>query len=397
MHFDSLNRFSPAHAFLLGLLCIFATALISAQDAPATSSQAQNGLEELVGRIALYPDDLVSIILPAATFPLQIVEADRWLKQNKGKEGAEPKASWDDSVKALINYPDVVTMMSQDLDWTASLGEAVATDQTRVMDAVQSFRRKADGAGNLKSDEKQVVVVEKEVVKIVQADPQVIYVPQYDPQVVVVQQTVPVYPAYYPNPYPVYYYPYPPGAAFAAGVVWGATVAWACDWHHGSVHNDININRNINIDNSRNNINNRPTNIDSNRSQQMAQQNKGSWQSRQSGSDVRQGRTPTSMQQGAVRSANTAQASNRATGSAQGQRSPSQYNANRQDRSSSAYRSNAGSPNYSSASRGASAARSSPPSRDAFSGMSGSRSVNAQSSRGAASRGSFSRGGGRRR
>ena len=148
-------------------------------------------------------------MLPGATFPLQIVEADRWIEQNKGNKEAKPKESWDDSVKALINYPDVVTMMSNDLDWTSALGEAVAADQTAVMDAVQAFRRKAEGAGNLKTDDKQIVEVEEDVVKIVQADPQVIYVPTYEPQVVVVQQPAPVYPTYYPTPYPCYYYPYP--------------------------------------------------------------------------------------------------------------------------------------------------------------------------------------------
>jgi len=182
---------------------------------------ALSELEELVGPVALYPDDLLSIVLPASTVPLQIVEADRWIRQNKGNEKAVPKDSWDDAVKSLINYPDVVAMMNEDLDWTSALGEAVATDQEAVMDAVQSFRRRAEGAGNLKSDDKQTVVVEKEVVKIVQTDPQVIYVPQYQPQTVVVYQSVPVYPTYYPTPYPVYYYPYPPGHHFAAGFFWG--------------------------------------------------------------------------------------------------------------------------------------------------------------------------------
>ncbi len=289
----------------------------SASEAPPSAE-----LEELVGRIALYPDDLLSIVLPGATFPLQIVEADRWIEQNKGNKEAKPKESWDDSVKALINYPDVVTMMSNDLDWTSALGEAVAADQTAVMDAVQAFRRKAEGAGNLKTDDKQIVEVEEDVVKIVQADPQVIYVPTYEPQVVVVQQPAPVYPTYYPTPYPCYYYPYPPGYSFAAGFFWGATVAYAFNWHGGSIHNDIdiNVNRNTNINNiDRNtNVNNRPTNIDRGTSNQMAQQGRGSWQSGQSPSNVRQGRAPTAT----TRPANTgggAQAGTRpSTGNAGG-------------------------------------------------------------------------------
>ncbi len=132
-------------------------------------------------------------------------------------------------MKSLLNYPDVVKKMSDDLDWTEALGEAVVANSSAVLDAVQSFRRRAQAAGNLKSDAKQMVVVEKEVIKIVQADPQVIYVPQYQPSTVVVVGSPPV--AYYPTPYPVYYYPYPPGAAIATGIIWGAALGAA--WNGG--------------------------------------------------------------------------------------------------------------------------------------------------------------------
>ena len=96
-----------------------------------------------------------------------------------------------------------------------------------MLEAVQAFRRKAQAAGNLKTDDKQIVVVEKEVITIVPADPQVIYVPQYNPTTVVVYSSVPAY-GYYPAPYPSYYYPYAPGAALATGLIWGAAIgaAW---------------------------------------------------------------------------------------------------------------------------------------------------------------------------
>lgn len=279
----------------LGRLMLVLGLSLTGPEAPAFAQEAARealdpaALEGLVGPVALYPDDLLSIVLPAATYPIQIVEADRWIQKNKGNEDAKPQESWDDSIKALINYPDVVAKMSNELEWTAALGEAVATDQTAVMDAVQSFRRKAQGAGNLKSDDKQVVVVEKEVVKIVQADPEVIYVPQYEPQTVVVVQSAPAYPTYYPSPYPCYYYPYPPGYTFAAGFFWGAAAAYAFDWHGGGIHNDIDIDidRNTNITN----VDKRPTNIDRSKSQQMAQSKKGTWQSRQQPGDVSRGRT----------------------------------------------------------------------------------------------------------
>ena len=411
---SGLRRFpSPSRALLIacaGLLSVCGASLVSAQDpAPPAEAQPASGtaaLEELVGRIALYPDDLLSIVLPAATFPLQIVEADRWLAENKGNDEAMPKESWDESIKALINYPDVITMMSNDLDWTSAMGEAVAADQTAVMDAVQSFRRKAEGAGNsARPTTSRSSTVEEEVVKIVQADPQVIYVPQYEPQVVVVQQTVPVYPTYYPTPYPCYYYPYPPGYSFApvssGAQPWllrstGTAAAFTTTSTSTATPTSTSMDGNT--------INNRPTNIDRDQSQQMSQEGRGSWQSKQSPSDVRQGRAPQRRRgrQAAVAHKRATRAAGR--GAAQGQRAPRREHG-RLDRARPAVRrrrsrnqpsNSASSSRYSNTSRDASAARSSPPSKDAFSGMSSGRSVSAASSRGAMSRGGGG-GGGRRR
>ena len=228
-------------------------ALPTAAQAPAASGDVAQApspeeLERLVGPIALYPDDLVAVILPASTNPLQIVQADRFLAKRKADPKAPIDDNWDDSVKTLLNYPEVVKQMSADLDWTAELGEAVVADQRAVFDAVQAFRRKAQAAKNLKSDDKQTVVVEKEIIKIVPADPQVIYVPQYNPSTVVVYSSVPAY-GYYPAPYPSYYYPYPPGAALATGLIWGAAIgaAWNGGHYGWGGNNEININRNTNI------------------------------------------------------------------------------------------------------------------------------------------------------
>jgi len=219
-----------------------------AVDAGAPPPMPAEELDKLVAPIALYPDDLVAIILPAATNPLQLVQADRFLDKRKADPKLPVDDKWDDSVKALLNYPDVVKTMSGDLDWTAALGEAVVADQGAVLEAVQVFRRKTQAVGNLKSDDKQVVVVEKEVIKIVPANPEVIYVPQYNPATIVVAGGYPW--GYWPTPYPVYYYPYPPGAAFATGLIWGAAIGaawngghWNTNWGGG----DININRNTNI------------------------------------------------------------------------------------------------------------------------------------------------------
>lgn len=196
---------------------------VGADAAPGAQKLSPKQLEELVGRIALYPDDLLVIILQGSAYPLDIVQAERFLPKLKKDPKLQPDSRWDQSIRSLLNYPDVVTMMSQDLDWTTALGEAVVSQQADVMKAIQQFRAKAQTAGNLKSDDKQIIIVEKEVIKVVPANPEVIYVPQYQPTTVVVQQAAPI--AYYPTPYPVYYYPYPPGAAFATGLFVGAVTA----------------------------------------------------------------------------------------------------------------------------------------------------------------------------
>lgn len=228
---------------------VFAQAPAAAGGAVPALSDAQ--LDKLVGPIALYPDDLVAIILPAATYPLEIVQADRFLDKRKSDKNLPINESWQDSVKSLLNYPDVVKKMSTELDWTTDLGEAVVADQGSVLGAIQRFRRQVQAAGNLKSDDKQKVIVEKEVIQVVQANPEVIYVPQYNPSTIVVAGGYPSY-AYYPAPYPVYYYPYAPGAAFATGLIWGAAVTAA--WHggqyaahYGGGNNNINVNRNTTI------------------------------------------------------------------------------------------------------------------------------------------------------
>ena len=241
-----------AFAALVFAVNVFAQApSVPGGAAPPLSAEE---LDKLVSPIALYPDDLVALILPASTNPLQIVQAERFLEKRKNNPQLPVDEKWDDAVKSLLNYPEVVKTMNNDIDWTASLGEAVVADQGAVLAAVQTFRRKTQAAGNLESDDKQVVVVENEVVKIVPADPQVIYVPQYNPSTVVVSGGYSSF-DYYPSPYPVYYYPYPPGAALATGLVWGAALGAAWNGGRYTAHYggggtaNININRSATVNN----------------------------------------------------------------------------------------------------------------------------------------------------
>jgi hypothetical protein len=204
-------------------------------------------LDELVGPIALYPDELLGIVLPASTFPLQIVQAARFLEKKKDDPDAKPDEEWDTSILGLLNYPDVVNKMNEDLNWTWKLGEAVADQQNDVMDAVQRFRVKADKAGNLKSNDKVKVVKETEadpqIIIIESASPDVIYVPVYQPSTVIVYSTVP-YPYYYSAPYPYYY---SPRAAFWTGMFVGAAVGYGMHWGHHHYDSSIYVNRDVDI------------------------------------------------------------------------------------------------------------------------------------------------------
>lgn len=193
-------------------------------------------LAELVGPIALYPDDLLSIVLAASTYPLQIVQASRFLQQRERDADLQPDADWDNSVVALLNYPEALALLNDDLDWTWKLGQAVLVQQEEVLAAVGDFRQRARVAGNLESDERQVVeVVDDGAIEIKPADPEVIYVPYYEPSRVTVYHDYPVY-HYYPRPYPVYYYPYPAGYRFSAGYFWGVTSAFSIGWSSHRLH-----------------------------------------------------------------------------------------------------------------------------------------------------------------
>ena len=192
-------------------------------------------LQELVGPIALYPDDLLAIVLPASAYPLQIVEAARFLDALESDPTLKPDPDWDDSVVALTNYPEVIDLLNEDLDWTWRLGEAVVAQQSDVVAAVESFRDVAYAAGNLKSDDYQTVSRNDGAIRISPTAEDVIYVPYYEPARVVHYQARPAY-YYYPQPYPVYYYPYSAGHYFDRGYFWGVTTAFTIGWMSDSLH-----------------------------------------------------------------------------------------------------------------------------------------------------------------
>ena len=256
--------FSALRASLFGLLIFMpVSALAQAQTPPAASDQQQLKAEELdalVAPIALYPDTLLAQVLMASTYPLEVVQADRWATENKALKGDQLKAavdkqSWDDSVKSLVATPDVLSMMSSKLDWTQKLGDAVLAQQPDVMDAVQRLRTKADANNKLTSNKQQKVTKKQEqgrqVIAIEPTEPDTIYVPYYDPGVVYGGWPYPAYPPYY------FGYPgYIAGGVIATGLAFGAGYAvgrWASGGYWGGNvnwgNNNININRNTNINN----------------------------------------------------------------------------------------------------------------------------------------------------
>jgi uncharacterized membrane protein YgcG len=241
----------------LPLRCVAASAALLAvlrlSRAQETQPAAEGGfsetqLEQLVAPIALYPDSLMMQILMASTYPLEIVQADRWMKQNaslKGKalEDALKEQDWDPSVKSLCTVPEALTKLSENLEWTQDLGDAFLGQEAKLLDVVQKMRGKANEAGNLKTTKEQTVTVQEDKIIVIESsDPEVIYVPSYSPTVV-------YGPAWtYPAPYyPALYAPVPAGygmMAFGMGMMAGAAMWGSCNWGWGNSEVDIDVDHN---------------------------------------------------------------------------------------------------------------------------------------------------------
>ena len=218
---------------------------------PAAAKLPPEQLDSLVAPIALYPDALLAQTLVAATYPLEIIQLQQWLLKNPGLKDkaladAVAKQPWDPAIQSMAAIPDVVKRLADDIQWTTDLGKAFLAQQGDVMDAVQRMRKKAADKGALAPNEQQKVetqVVEgKTVIVVESANPEVVYVPSYSPTVVYGA-------AYYPYP-PIYYPPYPPGAAFVSfsfgvmvGAAWGG---YCCGMGWGNNDIDINVDNNFN-------------------------------------------------------------------------------------------------------------------------------------------------------
>jgi Protein of unknown function (DUF3300) len=194
-------------------------------------SQAE--LDQMLAPIALYPDPLLSQVLMAATYPLEIVEAARWSRARPGLQGDEAvrgaqDQDWDPSVKSLLAFPKLLARMDEQLDWTKRLGDAFLEQEPHVMETVQQLRRKARAAGELAGDERQRVVDDGGSIAIEPANPQVVYVPYYDPLVVYGSWWWPGYP-------PVAWAPWPGYVVYRPGFWWGVGVGLSAGFFFGNV------------------------------------------------------------------------------------------------------------------------------------------------------------------
>jgi len=209
---------------------IVVSAVVKQQGPAAYTAEA---LDKLVAPVALYPDPLLAQVLPASTYPVEVVQASKWMRQHRGMKAQELEASlarqqWAPSVRGLCPFPDVLEFMDTQVEWTTQLGDAVLNKEQHILDAIQRMRLMAHNAGTLQSNDKQIVEVERignrSIVSIRPHEPKLIYVPIYDPAV-------------------VYYPPKKGGSDWAfdqVGFGFGVEVPpsfwdWDCDWNHGLI------------------------------------------------------------------------------------------------------------------------------------------------------------------
>jgi len=214
---------------------------------PADQASSENfsreELAQMLAPIALYPDTLLTQVLMASTYPIEVIEADRWVKRNpdlkdERLDDALTDQDWDPSVKALCHFPSILALMSDNISETVNIGNAFLAQEEEVMDTIQELRHKAYEKGNLDTTREQKVIVKKETIIIEPADPRVYYVPYYDPLTIYGTWWYPAYPPYYWGP---------PGISIGIGIsYWPAFYfgfafgTWSYfDWPYHHIYIDV--------------------------------------------------------------------------------------------------------------------------------------------------------------
>lgn len=217
----------------IALALIVGTALSAASQSaqPAPFSEAE--LDQMLAPVALYPDTVLSHVLIAATYPLEVVQAARWSRHNPSMRGEEAVAAverqnWDPSVKALVAFPELLARMDEDLEWTQRLGDAFLMQEEEVVDTVQYLRSEAYAQGHLKSNDHVRVVRETQYIYIEPARTQVVYVPYYDPRV--------VYTRWRWSSHPPVYWHHPPAYRSSVVFYWGPAYRVAPSFYFSSFH-----------------------------------------------------------------------------------------------------------------------------------------------------------------
>ena len=221
----------------LPYLVVFLSILLAGAVAPAARaadgnpSFTQQELDQMLAPVALYPDGLLSQVLMAASYPLEVVQAARWSNAHPGLTGddavrAAEAENWDASVKSLVAFPQVLQTMDAKIEWTERLGDAFIGQQAQVMDTVQKLRQKAQAAGNLNSNAQESVTVADNAIDVAPTNPQVVYVPYYDPAVVYGVWWWPMFP-------PVFWSPWA-GYGWNSGFAWGLGIGIGADFFFGS-------------------------------------------------------------------------------------------------------------------------------------------------------------------
>jgi hypothetical protein len=229
---------------------------VAPQAAPAIS---QDLLDSLLAPIALYPDELLSQVLMAATYPLEVVEAARFVRANPNLSGialdnALKDKTWDASVLSLAAFPQILDMMNDKLDWTQRLGDAFLDDEAGVMRTVQMLRVRAQQAGNLQSTDQQRVIVQDRTILIEPAQPQYVFIPVYNPTIIFGPWWAPAYVPWYWYPPPIWGYPpAPPNWGYYPGFFWGR--GWGItynnwgwcrpNWGGNNIHINVNNTNNV--------------------------------------------------------------------------------------------------------------------------------------------------------
>ncbi len=248
----NINLFKYITVITLSLLLVFPLPTGTKQGLASTIEEeqellfSQEELDQMLAPIALYPDALLAQILTAATYPLEVVSAARFVRENEGLKGAKlleaaQDKDWDPSVKAMLEFPTVLAMMDEELDWTTDLGDAFLSQQSDVMDSIQRLREKAYAQGNLATNDEQVITVEPQtkIIVIETANPQIVYIPVYDPLIVYGPWWYPAYPPY--RYYPARYWTGIYTRVFFVDLFWSGWGIWGCDWHYHYVR--INVKR----------------------------------------------------------------------------------------------------------------------------------------------------------